>query len=228
MSAADKRKNMMAIVYDSKRPWTLKELESTGAKRGVVRQAIKDVLQELVDDDLIRLEKIGAANYYWGFLSQINKLSTARLEQLRETEAKASDDVEQLQAQVEEARAKRQREDRPETLNTLASLRTERAEIEAELEKLKDNDPEVLEELRGKVEECELGGRRGRSLPCARRGAQRRACAPVVVGFPVSALLCSALLCSARLGSARLGSARLHYFPSSFFGVRVRRRSILS
>ena len=111
MSAADKRKTMMAIVYESKRPWTLKELESTGAKKGVVRQAIKDVLQELVDDDLICLEKIGAANYYWGFLSEINKVSSARLAGLRESETKASDDVERLEAEVEGALSNRQREE---------------------------------------------------------------------------------------------------------------------
>lgn len=33
-------------------------------------QAVKEVLQALVDDDLVRFEKIGASNYYWSFPSE--------------------------------------------------------------------------------------------------------------------------------------------------------------
>ena len=35
-----------------------------------VVQAIKDVLQSLVDDDLVDLEKVGIKNFYWAFRSK--------------------------------------------------------------------------------------------------------------------------------------------------------------
>jgi hypothetical protein len=35
-----------------------------------VTQTIKDVVQSLVDDGLVELEKIGSANYYWSFPSK--------------------------------------------------------------------------------------------------------------------------------------------------------------
>lgn len=39
-------------------------------KLGLVVQTVKDVLQTLVDDDLVELEKIGATNFYWAFPSK--------------------------------------------------------------------------------------------------------------------------------------------------------------
>jgi hypothetical protein len=35
-----------------------------------VTQTIKDVVQSLVDDGLVELEKIGSANYFWSFPSK--------------------------------------------------------------------------------------------------------------------------------------------------------------
>jgi hypothetical protein len=37
----------------------LKDIEKLGVKKGVIAQAIKDVLQSLVDDNLVCCEKIG-------------------------------------------------------------------------------------------------------------------------------------------------------------------------
>lgn len=33
-------------------------------------QTIKDVLQSLVDDGMVELEKVGAKNFYWAFPSK--------------------------------------------------------------------------------------------------------------------------------------------------------------
>lgn len=48
----------------------MKELEKLGTKAGVVTQTIKDVVQSLVDDRLVEMEKIGSANFYWSFPSK--------------------------------------------------------------------------------------------------------------------------------------------------------------
>jgi transcription initiation factor IIE alpha subunit len=48
----------------------LKELEKYLAKeKGIVQQSVKEVIQSLVDDRLVNLEKIGTSNYYWSFPS---------------------------------------------------------------------------------------------------------------------------------------------------------------
>ena len=67
MPKAEKRKRLQQIFFDSESPFTLKEMEKIGGKQGIVSQSIKEVLQELVDDNLVHLEKIGIANYYWSF-----------------------------------------------------------------------------------------------------------------------------------------------------------------
>ena len=41
------------------------DVEKIAAKKGVVLQTIKEVLQSLVDDDLVHSERIGASNYFW-------------------------------------------------------------------------------------------------------------------------------------------------------------------
>ncbi len=37
---------------------------------GAVTQTIKEVVQSLVDDSMVELEKIGSSNYYWSFPSK--------------------------------------------------------------------------------------------------------------------------------------------------------------
>lgn len=52
---------------------------------------IKDVLQGLVDEGLVRCEKIGSGNYYWSFPSEttrIKELKLVNLQQKLESETK--------------------------------------------------------------------------------------------------------------------------------------------
>jgi hypothetical protein len=42
-------------------------MEKAAAKRGVVFQAVKDVVQSLVDDSVVHVDKIGTSNIYWAF-----------------------------------------------------------------------------------------------------------------------------------------------------------------
>lgn len=68
VSRDEKRMRMLQIFYEKKEFFTLKEIESIAPKeKGIVVQAVKDILQALVDDDLVRTEKIGTSTYYWRF-----------------------------------------------------------------------------------------------------------------------------------------------------------------
>lgn len=49
----------------------------------MVSQAIKEVLQSLVDDDLVHGEKIGTSNYFWSFPSETTVKATAELDRVR-------------------------------------------------------------------------------------------------------------------------------------------------
>ena len=50
--------------------FVLKDIEKLSVKKGIVAQTVKDVLQSLIDDDLVRSEKIGISNYFWSFPSE--------------------------------------------------------------------------------------------------------------------------------------------------------------
>ena len=63
----DKRKTVLHLFHESAKPWLLKDVEKAAAKRGVVFQAVKDVVQSLIDDSLVHVDKIGTSNWYWSF-----------------------------------------------------------------------------------------------------------------------------------------------------------------
>ena len=95
MSLEDKREMILTIFHETKVGWgalsswhpahrscltgvrceplqdvyVLKDVEKLASKRGVVLQSVKDVLQGLVDDDLVKQEKIGVSNFFWSFPS---------------------------------------------------------------------------------------------------------------------------------------------------------------
>jgi predicted transcriptional regulator len=46
----------------------LQELEKIAPKqKGIIAQAVKDVVQGLVDDGLVESERIGTSIYYWSY-----------------------------------------------------------------------------------------------------------------------------------------------------------------
>ena len=68
VSFEEKRIRMLELFYEKREFFTLKELEKIAPKeKGIVAQAVKDVLQTLVDDGLVRSEKIGTSVYFWTF-----------------------------------------------------------------------------------------------------------------------------------------------------------------
>jgi hypothetical protein len=91
LSLDEKRATLLTIFHDTASVFTLKEVEKAGPKLGVVQQSVKEVLQSLVDDDLVAVDRIGIGNYYWSFPSAAG--------------ARAESEVARLSAAVEAATA---------------------------------------------------------------------------------------------------------------------------
>jgi|TARA_B110000977_G_scaffold183807_1_gene246803 hypothetical protein len=70
---------VLALFHDSAEPWLLKDMEKAAAKKGVVFQAVKDVVQSLVDDSLVSVDKIGTSNWFWSFPGAADAALKARL-----------------------------------------------------------------------------------------------------------------------------------------------------
>jgi hypothetical protein len=68
---------------------------------------VKDYLQALSDESMIRVEKIGSGNWYWSFPSDAKKTKESALEKAQEEYNKANATATELQAKVEEAGAAR-------------------------------------------------------------------------------------------------------------------------
>mmetsp|Transcript_13883 Transcript_13883/g.24329 ORF Transcript_13883/g.24329 Transcript_13883/m.24329 type:complete len:207 (-) Transcript_13883:1095-1715(-) len=149
MSADDKRGTMLSIFHESADVFQLKDIEKLSTKRGINSQTIKDVLQTLLDDDLVRMEKIGSSNYYWSYPAQAsvkisNEASAAEVElaaaKRRKTELTASVDKERAGQQDAAVRA--------ELAAELAELRRKVAAAQSEMIAYKDSDPETVQAMR--------------------------------------------------------------------------------
>eukprot|EP00566_Odontella_aurita_P023713 CAMPEP_0113547546 /NCGR_PEP_ID=MMETSP0015_2-20120614/12417_1 /TAXON_ID=2838 /ORGANISM="Odontella" /LENGTH=210 /DNA_ID=CAMNT_0000448115 /DNA_START=60 /DNA_END=692 /DNA_ORIENTATION=- /assembly_acc=CAM_ASM_000160 len=149
MSAEEKRQVVLGIYHKTKQVYTEKEILALAAKAGVNANTIADVNQSLVDDGLVEKEKIGGSNYFWSFPGKRDRMMQIKHEQTLAA-------IEDLKGKVAEASArladaKRGREDeggeRAKKLARLAELSKERKESEAELESLKENDPQALADL---------------------------------------------------------------------------------
>lgn len=140
---------MLEVFYDSQSFFQLKDLEKLGPKKGVISQSVKDVIQSLVDDDLVFKDKIGTSVYFWSLPSRAGN-------QLRQVRAKLENDHTALRKRASELESKLEsskegREDSDERQAALAELNAmekKHRELQEEIDKYADNDPEVYESMR--------------------------------------------------------------------------------
>jgi len=108
LSLDEKRDVIQSLFFSSKDVFNLKDIEKLGAKEGVVQQTIKDVLQSLVDDKIVEVDKIGSGNFYWAFPSKAFLSMTARAEELAARAASEEAACAELDAKVAELSAGRE------------------------------------------------------------------------------------------------------------------------
>ncbi|CAE7369762.1 Mnd1 [Symbiodinium sp. KB8] len=143
MSLEEKRQVMLDMLQESKEPFLLKELEKLGGKKVV--QSIKEVLQSLVDDGLVDLEKIGIQNFYWSFPTKALVKLTAKKEEAQEKLDSELSRVEELKGEVAALAAERtEGDERSDKLAQLGDLRAKKRRLEGQVQEQRANDPETL------------------------------------------------------------------------------------
>ena len=150
MSMEEKRQAILSVYHERKEPMNLKEIEKLGAAKGVVSQVIKDVNLELVGDNLVNMDKIGASNFFWSFPAAEGLKVQRRRDELlgRVEELRAKRD--RATADVDAAREGREEDDagsRAKKLKKRAELQQRCAELDARHEQLKENDPKEIARL---------------------------------------------------------------------------------
>ncbi|XP_073661585.1 meiotic nuclear division protein 1 homolog isoform X1 [Tursiops truncatus] len=150
LSAEEKRARMMEIFFETKDVFQLKDMEKIAPKeKGITAMSVKEVLQSLVDDGMVDCERIGTSNYYWAFPSKALHARKRKLEVLESQLSEVNQKHANLQKSIEKARIGRhETEERTLLAKELSSLRDQREQLKAEVEKYKECDPQVVEEIR--------------------------------------------------------------------------------
>jgi len=149
MSAEEKRKVILEIYHSSKAVYTEKEILALATKAGVNQGTVQDINNSLVDDGKVDKEKIGGSNFFWSFPGKVDRLLQIDLEKDKEKIEAAEARVVDARAKVADAKRGREDEggDRPKKLARLTELDKEKKALRAELESLKENDPQALADL---------------------------------------------------------------------------------
>lgn len=154
VSAEEKRVRVLQIFYEKKEFFQLKELEKIAPKeKGVIAQSVKDVVQSLVDDGLVDTDKIGTSIYFWAYPSKAKHSRKRKLEDLSNKLEETSKKLKKVKENVETANLGREESDERNTiLENISSLKTEATRLTDEIQKYKDSDPEVLEQMKQQIQ----------------------------------------------------------------------------
>jgi len=166
MSAEEKRKVILGIYHKDQQVYTEKEILSLAAKAGVNANSIPDIHQGMIDDALVEKAKIGGSNYFWSFKAKKDRMAQIQYEKtltlidelkprVAEAEARLSDAKRGREDDAEEEEEKSEETQmnevgtgsRAKKLARLSELGKQKASLEKELEKLKENDPAALADL---------------------------------------------------------------------------------
>ncbi|KND04491.1 uncharacterized protein SPPG_00219 [Spizellomyces punctatus DAOM BR117] len=147
LSFEEKRTRLAEFFYETKDFWQLKDVEKLASKsKGIVIQSIKEVLDSLVSDNIVTVEKIGTSNYYWSFPSTAVQTRKRKIDELEDEVNKLQEKRNELQLSISEAQGGREKTDeRIVLLSQLAEAESLRKEHLAELERFRDCDPALLE-----------------------------------------------------------------------------------
>ncbi|CAO3681809.1 unnamed protein product [Umbelopsis ramanniana] len=145
ISADEKRRRLESLFHETKQFYQLKELEKIAPKRQIVVQSVKDVLQSLVDDGLVNMEKIGSSNYFWSYPSAAAQTKRNKVDELQEAIAELEEKNAALEKEIANALSIREPSDmRTEILSHLEKERLVQEKNEQELLRYRECDPAVI------------------------------------------------------------------------------------
>ncbi|KAG7153966.1 meiotic nuclear division protein 1 homolog [Homarus americanus] len=154
LSHEEKRQKMMELFYEKKEFFQLKELEKLGPKeKGVIAQAVKDVVQSLVDDAMVDTDKIGTCVYFWAFPSKALSTRKRKIDNLNSRLEDTNKRLKTALSKLEQAKVGREEsEDRGEILERMSQLETTKDQLVKDIQKYHDCDPEVLNQMKAETQ----------------------------------------------------------------------------
>lgn len=158
----EKRTRLLELFYEKKDFFLLKELEKIAPKeKGITSMSVKEVLQSLVDDNLVDTDKIGTSIYFWAYPSKAMHTRQQKLQQLTEQISECEKKITSTTKLLKQANTGREKtEDRESILQELAQKEKLCKELEKELERYRECDPEVLENIQKETVMAKEGANR--------------------------------------------------------------------
>jgi len=156
VSWEDKRKRTLEYLFDTKEVFNLKELETQLSKqKGIVSQAVKEVVTSLVDDGMIDSDKIGSGNFFWAFPSKATIKRQTKIDALETKVNEVNNRIRDAAARKRKATEGREpSQARTQKLQRIQELRDQAAELDARLAKYAEFDPERVQVLDRGANEC--------------------------------------------------------------------------
>ena len=75
------------MFHSSRAVYNMKDVERESMRLGIISNAVKDVLKELICDDLVHEDKVGVSTYYWSFPGEAGSKKRTELAGLRQQTA---------------------------------------------------------------------------------------------------------------------------------------------
>eukprot|EP00929_Paragymnodinium_shiwhaense_P015686 TRINITY_DN123788_c0_g1_i1.p1 TRINITY_DN123788_c0_g1~~TRINITY_DN123788_c0_g1_i1.p1 ORF type:complete len:212 (-),score=72.40 TRINITY_DN123788_c0_g1_i1:119-754(-) len=146
LSFDEKKAVLLGAMHAECTFYTLKELESLGKSKGVIPQAVKEVVEALSADGSVNSDKVGSQQLFWALPSERAAGLRAKVRRIREESEKTGKDLENLQREVASLAA----------LEGGAALPSEQQA--AELRSAAAADKKRCAELKGQIEAFERCG----------------------------------------------------------------------
>ncbi|KAI9352087.1 meiotic nuclear division protein 1 [Obelidium mucronatum] len=147
LSQAEKSAKLLELFHESRDVWALKDIERAGSKeKGIVSNTVKDILDMLVSDGLVTMEKIGISNYYWSFPGAAAAAKKRQLDDLESEVVSAKRRKEELSKEIEAAKEGREdTDDRQQLMAQVKEAQSRQQGLKAELAQFVDCDPAMIE-----------------------------------------------------------------------------------
>uniref|UniRef100_A0A7S0ZPB8 Meiotic nuclear division protein 1 homolog n=1 Tax=Noctiluca scintillans TaxID=2966 RepID=A0A7S0ZPB8_NOCSC len=126
--------------------YTLKELESLGKSKGVIPQAVKEVVESLCADGAIINDKVGSQSIFWALPSQELVSIATKKQRVLEEQEKYQKDLARFEAELAELTSQPAAESEVDEAR-LAAQRKECATLRSEVATMERCGPEKLAEL---------------------------------------------------------------------------------
>ena len=146
MSREEKLLAMQELMMDSKDIWTLKDLEKEcPKKKGINAMSVKEILQELCDNDLVSFEKIGSGNFYWCFPSEAYNRRKVLENKLNQQISDLQKEIDNLESEIAELEPGREDSDERTQLDSeISDFSKQISLIKSESSKYEKLNPEGI------------------------------------------------------------------------------------